>query len=110
MAHRLGFEPRLSVLETEVLPLNYQRMGWVIRIELILLVWKTKVLPLNYTHIWLLEWDLHPRPYGYEPYVITTSLPSYMVLTTRFELMLADRKSAVLATRRCEHFGEADRI
>lgn len=26
-----------------------------------------------------------PRPYGYEPYVITTSLPSYMVGMTGFE-------------------------
>ena len=44
MARRLGLEHRLSVLETDVLPLNYQRMVWNVGLEPTSPVWKTSSL------------------------------------------------------------------
>lgn len=44
---RVGIEPTFSVLQTEVLPLNYQSIEPFVRIGLTSKVYKTIVLPLN---------------------------------------------------------------
>ena len=50
-------------------------MESVIGIEPMIRELQSLAVPLGYTPIWFLGWDLDPRPLGYEPSVITTSLP-----------------------------------
>ena len=44
---------------------------------------------------WLLEWELHPRPFGYEPNEITSSLPSDM-LDRYIQTLLLRRRLCLL--------------